>query len=802
MRVVVSVKPTPGGGRASQAARYIAHSERYEPREGKEPRQLFSAKEDSLSFWKAERVLTEGRTPAKDEVIHITVSFREEDFERLGDDDASRQQALREVSREAIPQIAVELQAGDLRWVAGIHRNTDYPHLHLLFHRSYLDRETGREKWLNRLPEAMLAHHAIAKNGGEKIHSGGFSQAFETALDRVQERARQTTLTREQTERDAPQTRADERPGSRKEQWLTLEEQLINAARHTPSIAGRELIQEIILRGPAREPEERPEATDIRAAFKTPSFDDTDFRTQHEQADWLGTHSHELRDLYERGAQIKDGVLIIPAEEHELPEDRGQPFITTLSYAHARIQNPQQATEFHALARTITGETANPEMEREVFRYYYAQIRGGDHSAGQAAELEKTLDEMRLLADEMSKLETRDSVEVSPPETFLEETRAAGFDEDREVEITTGAFNTAARKVNLDGESLRLPAGLRLEVKERLVTNTLPAIDRLLESGMKRDAIIAGINEKVYDNELNEEEREERFRIGVFLKAYVDERLKDPETRALNKSAAFRLAHAKIIESRTSEELSRAAQNILRENLQRDAALRLHQTDPAAYPKPETPLSARERNLLFFGRAPEHHTPEMRELRHYWGLSRTERAERVKALREDALVPSPALKEMVEELDLRRTLPAIRHYQATILNEEMRNPGKLDLRSMFERLPPHERTFLVERIEEKKQSITHSQSPLRDSTSAPPHSIHPSAARPFASIPRESASYREYMASMGAIESRLLNEAARQRQKDSGHIVITKEGNPLSITEARALLLKKNRSRFVSRLAI
>src|SRR5262249_5256755 len=180
------------------------------------------------------------------------------------------------------------------------------------------------------------------------------------------------------------------------------------------------------------EPEERPEATDLRAAFKTPSLDDPDFRTQPEQADWLGTQSHELRYLYERGAQIKDGVLIIPAEEHELPQDRDQPFITTLSYAHARIQNPQQATEFHALARTIGGETASPEMEREVFRYYYAQIRGGDRSAGQAVGLEKTLGDMRLLADEMSKLETRDSVEVAHPETSLEEMRAAGFDEDRE----------------------------------------------------------------------------------------------------------------------------------------------------------------------------------------------------------------------------------------------------------------------------------------------------------------------------------------------------------------------------------
>ncbi|MGH9939245.1 MAG: hypothetical protein ACREAM_23630, partial [Blastocatellia bacterium] len=76
------------------------------------------------------------------------------------------------------------------------------------------------------------------------------------------------------------------------------------------------------------------------------------------------------------------------------------------------------------------------------------------------------------------------------------------------------------------------------------------------------------------------------------------------------------------------------AEDFLRENLRQSDALRLHHADPAARPKPETaPLNARERNLLFFGRAPEHHTPEMRELRHYWGLSRAERAARAEALR-------------------------------------------------------------------------------------------------------------------------------------------------------------------------
>ncbi|MGH9831647.1 MAG: hypothetical protein ACRD9Y_01455, partial [Blastocatellia bacterium] len=90
--------------------------------------------------------------------------------------------------------------------------------------------------------------------------------------------------------------------------------------------------------------------------------------------------------------------------------------------------------------------------------------------------------------------------------------------------------------------------------------------------------------------------------------------------------------------------------------------------------------------------APEHHTPEMRELRHYWGLSRAERAARAEALRQGQLSPSPTLEQMLAELETRRSAQAIRHYQAAILNEKMRNPGKLDLRPMFERLPPAAKT--------------------------------------------------------------------------------------------------------------
>jgi hypothetical protein len=111
--------------------------------------------------------------------------------------------------------------------------------------------------------------------------------------------------------------------------------------------------------------------------------------------------------------------------------------------------------------------------------------------------LNRTLDEMRLLTREMSWLETRESIEIARPVISFEETREAEgeggieagergifHDEDhesvadfhhpeiarpdeeavvgegREAELAVGSFNTAARKVSLRDEALRLPPGL------------------------------------------------------------------------------------------------------------------------------------------------------------------------------------------------------------------------------------------------------------------------------------------------------------------------------------------------------
>ena len=190
MRVIVAVKSQPGGSATSRVTRYISERDRDEQKEGREPRRLFSDKDDSLSYRQADRVLTGSWTPQKDELLHLAVSFRGEDFAALGAGESSRQQRLKETAREAMQKIAEAAGAKKLIWVAGIHRNTAHPHLHLVIHRDYLSRATGELKQLRRLPREMLPGREKGTDGQEQTRPGKIGQSFESALDRAIERAR------------------------------------------------------------------------------------------------------------------------------------------------------------------------------------------------------------------------------------------------------------------------------------------------------------------------------------------------------------------------------------------------------------------------------------------------------------------------------------------------------------------------------------------------------------------------------------------------------------------------------------
>ena len=464
-------------------------------------------------------------------------------------------------------------------------------------------------------------------------------------------------------------------------------------------------------------------------------------------------------------------------------------FITTLSYAQGKIGDIERAQEFHALALEIGGETADARMQIAVFKHYYDRIArdeqgnrfGRDAKAARTESLNRTLEEMRVMAAEMAKLETRESIEAAG----AERTGAVDFAANRGVEVVFSGMNVSARKVNLRDESLRFPAGLSYETKERLLSLTIPEIDRRLENGVSREFLFKAVDNTRFrrnSRDLTDREMQERSGIASFLKGYVDERMRDPETRALNTSAVFRQARAAIINTTTPEALGRVAASFSRTNEQRGEELRRHRSAPDHHPLPAIlPLDAREQNLLFNGRAPEHHTREMRELRLHYGLSRAERAERIADLREGRIEPSESLRSMLRELEARRTARAVSHFQASILNEVMGNASRTDLHRLYQQIPPHERAYLYELCEERKKHLRGEPRNERAEVVNP-------AGRGFGVPPRESHSFREYMSHMGRIERHLLNEAVSRLAARPDH-----QRNDLSITEARDLLPEKTR---------
>lgn len=455
MRAVVKVKPMRGRG-ASRVARYIAES-KLDPAREDTRRPLFSDRDDDLAgsdertYRKADRYLSGGRgAPLKKDLIHFSVSFREDDFNRLGAGDDERIDRLRDAAREAMAEVQSDLNVAGWRWIAGIHLNTLHPHIHLVVHKEITEGETAMPRRLGKLPKWMLPHKERGPDGAIGSVDGGIAGHFIVALDRVQERAREAERAREDIamsprKTKKPITRKD--VSTRKDEFYRKDEarrranppwldRMLEVASRNPSPGGRELTLDLLGRESRLEPRhvelnstndrEEPNPTiNIRYAFANGSLDNSDYRAPRDQASWLGEYCKSLRDLYEHGAEVKGDTLIIPAEEYEIPDERDHIRVISISHAFEKIRDPKLAIEFHSLARAIAGETADTGTEIKFFKQYYDLIerdaqgnrldrQDNEYEKARAAALDRTLGEMRVLAGEMSKLETKESLDIVP----------------------------------------------------------------------------------------------------------------------------------------------------------------------------------------------------------------------------------------------------------------------------------------------------------------------------------------------------------------------------------------------------
>lgn len=166
---------TGGGIVSASRAAYISTSKI--SAEEKTDRRLFNSVESGLTKRKATNYLGGGDAPEEGELREIIFSLNKEDFERFGESIEEQKMVMEEVVREGLGNLWQELGVKDVRYVAGIHLNTNNPHAHIAFMRDAFDIKTGAKRDLPQIPKnwfwrnngenskiAQLFENAVAKN--------------------------------------------------------------------------------------------------------------------------------------------------------------------------------------------------------------------------------------------------------------------------------------------------------------------------------------------------------------------------------------------------------------------------------------------------------------------------------------------------------------------------------------------------------------------------------------------------------------------------------------------------------------
>lgn len=170
MKVIFSVQAKRSSSRG--LVHYIAHS-KIDAAKERDGREIFNEHSDKTTVEKATDLLKSGvgaKRPTNDELLHLVISFKPENYERSGEDEKERQKSLKEITRHAMKQFEKEIGAERLSWAAVIHQNTDNPHVHIAIQKEYFDKNLEKKN-LNKIPVNLLPHHE--KRGEEKTFKPG-----------------------------------------------------------------------------------------------------------------------------------------------------------------------------------------------------------------------------------------------------------------------------------------------------------------------------------------------------------------------------------------------------------------------------------------------------------------------------------------------------------------------------------------------------------------------------------------------------------------------------------------------------
>lgn len=367
MRAVIAIKSTGGSG-LSRATRYISERDRDPEREGAKPRPLFSEREDTLTYRGADRLLSNGTgSPDKGDLIHIAVSFRNEDYERLGPTDDERKEQLREVTREAIGEMSRELRAKEMRWVAGIHLNTDHPHVHIIISKEIKDLETDKPRRIGKIPKRLLPYREVQPDGNSRPVEGRIGSHFVAAMDRHIDQARELEISSRQQSRVGSDARGAG-------EWLRNEARArgVAALWGTPERAtdGSQARQDRVVLGEAMEKSLRREYVALAYEKALKHGETFRFRTRDES-------SHSERQISEADVRRRaDARGSRAAAEQDLRD--------AVKRQQVRQQVSERDVALHGTTiselrkiRSNLLERLGKELSRATFEHTQAQARAG-----------------------------------------------------------------------------------------------------------------------------------------------------------------------------------------------------------------------------------------------------------------------------------------------------------------------------------------------------------------------------------------------------------------------------------------
>lgn len=184
MRVVVSVQAKAASSRG--LVHYVAHSKVDSTREANE-REIFNSYADQVAVEKANDFLKSGasnKRPANDELHHLVISLKAEDYDQLGADEKEKQESLKKITRAAMKELEEAIGADKLNWAAGIHRNTANPHVHVAVQKEFFDKNFEK-KSLGKIPSNCLPRYEKSGDADKTFAPGVLIEAATKKLEEI-----------------------------------------------------------------------------------------------------------------------------------------------------------------------------------------------------------------------------------------------------------------------------------------------------------------------------------------------------------------------------------------------------------------------------------------------------------------------------------------------------------------------------------------------------------------------------------------------------------------------------------------